>query len=363
VRAGCLLALEADSPADQGRTTVVGAAAMLVDEPEHALRLLAPTVAAVVDGRAAGVFLAAPGAAGWAMIDLGRWVEAEHLLVPLLSSPVGAEATLIRAGTYAQLAVIACLRGRREAADELLARAPMDPLTVPVFALRLRWARGVAAAAAGDHDEAYASLTAAFAVPHHWRVLVLPDLVTAATEIGARHEAAAAIGEAEEAYAERWLSARARGRLTAARALLDDDLPTAAAVLRGGGRHPFERAVLAVAVADRLRRDQQPRPARDLLIEALDGFERLGAAGWAGRVFTQLRGGAPAADPFAGLTAQQEQIVRLAAGGMSNREIAERLFLSPRTIGSHLYRIFPQLGVANRTQLGELLAGRGGAPS
>ncbi|WP_127504244.1 AAA family ATPase [Actinoplanes solisilvae] len=360
VREGCLLAREASSLADQDRATVAGAAAMLADEPEHALRLLAPAVSGVIEGKASGVFLAAPGAAGWAMIDLGRWIEAEHMLVPLLSSPVGSEATLIRAGTYAQLAVIAYLRGRCAAADELLARSPMDPQSVPVFALRLAWARGLAAAASGEHERAYESLAVAFAVPHDWQVLVLPDLVAAATEAGVRNEAEAAVRQAEEAYGMRWLSARARGRMTAARALLDDDLPTASAVLAGVRNHPFERAALAVAVADRLRRDQQPRVARDLLIDALDGFERLGAAGWAGRVFAQLRGGAPAADPFAGLSPQQEQIVRLAAGGMSNREIGERLFLSPRTIGSHLYRIFPQLGIANRTQLGELLAGRGG---
>ncbi len=51
------------------------------------------------------------------------------------------------------------------------------------------------------------------------------------------------------------------------------------------------------------------------------------------------------------LSPQEMQIARLAADGLSNREIGERLFLSPRTVGSHLYRIFPKLGVTSRSQL------------
>lgn len=54
------------------------------------------------------------------------------------------------------------------------------------------------------------------------------------------------------------------------------------------------------------------------------------------------------------LTPQQLQIVRLAASGASNREIAAQLFLSPRTVGNHLYRAFPKLGIKIRAQLCEL---------
>jgi DNA-binding NarL/FixJ family response regulator len=60
------------------------------------------------------------------------------------------------------------------------------------------------------------------------------------------------------------------------------------------------------------------------------------------------------------LTAQEQQIAELAARGLSNREIAERLFLSPRTVGSHLYRIFPKLGIAARAQLRDSLGARDG---
>ena len=60
-------------------------------------------------------------------------------------------------------------------------------------------------------------------------------------------------------------------------------------------------------------------------------------------------------DALAELTPQQRQIVRLAGDGLSDREIADRLFLSPRTVSSHLYRSYPKLGVASRHQLRDLI--------
>ena len=55
------------------------------------------------------------------------------------------------------------------------------------------------------------------------------------------------------------------------------------------------------------------------------------------------------------LTAQQREIVILASRGLTNSEIADRLFLSPRTVASHLYRSYPKLGIAGRHQLRDLL--------
>jgi DNA-binding CsgD family transcriptional regulator len=82
-----------------------------------------------------------------------------------------------------------------------------------------------------------------------------------------------------------------------------------------------------------------------------------------GRAYEELRRGDRAgaqASPqhggacLASLSAQELQIARLAAEGLPNREIGERLYLSPRTIGSHLYRMFPKLDVISRTQLAAL---------
>jgi len=56
------------------------------------------------------------------------------------------------------------------------------------------------------------------------------------------------------------------------------------------------------------------------------------------------------------LSPQEMQIANMAAEGLSNREIAQRLYLSPRTVGSHLYRLFPKLGITSRAQLVAALA-------
>lgn len=341
----------------------IGAAAMLLDEPEQALRLLGPAVRMVLDGVANGVYLTAPGAACYALMDLGRWVEAEQCLAPVLSLSITAEAVAVHGGAYSQLAVITLSQGRRDDAAALLERS--NDWITPGLAVRLRQAQAQAAAAAGQHEEAYRLLSGALSGPgaHFWQILLLPDLIAAAIHIGRLEEARRLCTAVRERFAGRWFSQRLRNRIAAADALADPDPAAAAARLtvvvdnEASRLRPFERAVLAVELAGRWRRTGQPRRAGEVLIDALDTFERLGAPGWAGRVRGELRGEAPAepaVDPFARLSAQQEQIARLAAEGLSDREIAARLYLSVRTVSSHLYRMYPLLGVANRTQLADL---------
>src|SRR5208282_2199062 len=96
---------------------------------------------------------------------------------------------------------------------------------------------------------------------------------------------------------------------------------------------------------------------------ALATFRRLGARSWAQRTEAELRASGVAVadargegDPLEDLTPQQRQIVRLASDGLTNREIGDRLFLSPRTVSSHLYRSYPKLGVASRHQLRKVIA-------
>ncbi|GAA3622204.1 hypothetical protein GCM10022419_129850 [Nonomuraea rosea] len=131
------------------------------------------------------------------------------------------------------------------------------------------------------------------------------------------------------------------------------------------GRHPFERARTQLLYGEWLRRTRHLTGARVQLRSALEAFEQLGAALWAGRARAELRavGGSPTPspeperDPLALLTPQERQVVRLAATGASNKDIADRLFLSPRTVGYHLYRAFPKLGVRSRHGLADLISG------
>ena len=147
--------------------------------------------------------------------------------------------------------------------------------------------------------------------------------------------------------------------------------------LRGGGRRarlqrpPVEAARTHLAFGERLRRERRKNEARTQLRAAAEIFDRLDARPWADRARAELRAaGATApsdaavpASAVSALSPQELQIVRLVAAGLTNREIGAQLFLSPKTVSYHLYRAFPKLNVASRTQLARLdLTGRGPGP-
>ncbi|MFC5750432.1 ATP-binding protein [Actinomadura rugatobispora] len=203
------------------------------------------------------------------------------------------------------------------------------------------------------------------------RLLAIPHLVEAAVRTGRR-------GTALRAFAafERWAGdGRAPVRAALAercRALLAEDDETAgkhfeeALRLHEGGDSAFELARTALLYGHRLRRGRRPRDARPHLRNAAQIFQRAGAERWAARALAELRAAGetlerPAPDgstgrpgPLAELTAQQLQIARLVAGGATNREIAARLVISPRTVDGHLRNIFTRLGLRSRIELARL---------
>jgi DNA-binding NarL/FixJ family response regulator len=93
---------------------------------------------------------------------------------------------------------------------------------------------------------------------------------------------------------------------------------------------------------------------------AIEAFDALGVTPWSERARQQLRATGEQIRPrIPGtrdqLTAQELQIAQMAAGGLTNREIGQKLYLSHRTVGSHLYRIFPKLDITSRAQLASRL--------
>lgn len=119
---------------------------------------------------------------------------------------------------------------------------------------------------------------------------------------------------------------------------------------------PHAEARTRLALGELLRRNRQPSAARKHLREALTIFERLGGRPWADRAAAELRatGEKVASRPAPGvdqLTPQELQIVRLVCQGASNRDAAAQLFISPRTVEYHLYKVYPKLGISSRTQL------------
>jgi DNA-binding CsgD family transcriptional regulator len=125
---------------------------------------------------------------------------------------------------------------------------------------------------------------------------------------------------------------------------------------RDVGNWPFERSRMQLMLGSRLRRRKQILEAREPLRAARDGFDSMGAEPWAERARDELRAAgelsrSPAPAVWGALSAQELQVARMAAEGLSNRQIGERLYLSHRTVASHLYRIFPKLGITSRAQL------------
>ncbi|MFI7431197.1 AAA family ATPase [Micromonospora sp. NPDC049836] len=190
-----------------------------------------------------------------------------------------------------------------------------------------------------------------------------PDLVEAAVRAG-RPDAAA------EAFAQyrRWAAHARQPWIDAVvlrcQALLDPDETAGesyAAALAAYRRlnRPFDEARTALLYGEWLRRGRRRSEARPYLAAARDTFDKLGAAPWAARARTELGAAGtpaprPAGGPAARLTPQELRIVSLAAAGLSNKDIATRLFLSARTVGYHLYKAYPKLGVVSRAELAEL---------
>jgi DNA-binding CsgD family transcriptional regulator len=128
---------------------------------------------------------------------------------------------------------------------------------------------------------------------------------------------------------------------------------------------PFEQARTHLVYGEWLRRQRRRGEARLHLTTAYQIFAELGAPTWAQRSASELAaaGAAPADHPpglsgnVTRLTPQELQVVQLAADGLSNREIGAQLFLSRRTVGYHLYKAYPKLGVGSRSELARLLHG------
>lgn len=118
---------------------------------------------------------------------------------------------------------------------------------------------------------------------------------------------------------------------------------------------PFDWARTALPWGEWLRRSRRRADSRAQLWLAAELFDGLGAERWAVNARVQLRAvGGVVSRPGQALatvllTPQELQVARLAAGGLSNKEIGAQLCLSPRTVGYHLYKLFPKLGISARS--------------
>ncbi|MDX6742005.1 helix-turn-helix transcriptional regulator [Actinocorallia sp. A-T 12471] len=236
------------------------------------------------------------------------------------------------------------------------ARAAAPPAAPPA-------ARAVLALSRGDLDDALALLDVVTQteLPNVMTRYLALDRVEVLARLGRPDDARAAL-DAVTPWAAETGQDWARGLLARAEAHLSPDpspLWAEALTHLASSPRPLEHARTLLGHGSWLRRTGHPSAARPSLRTAAETFTSLGATLWADRARAELRaagdsGPLPSTPPTAALSPQERRVVRLAAAGLTNRQIGERLFLSPRTVGYHLYNAYPKLGISSRIELPHL---------
>jgi DNA-binding NarL/FixJ family response regulator len=269
----------------------------------------------------------------------------------------------------AAAAMSAALRGDHDSAEALANDAERVAQPLNILLAEVQMARGINALGKGRYDDAYRHLRRMFdprdSAYHPMRhCYFIGDLAEAAVQSGHRDDAAALLAEME-ALALRTPSPQFQLAMLYARAILANDREAPqlfeAALAALAGHSPFTMARLRLAFGAWLRRARRVKEARPLLQAAMESFDALGALPWSERARQELRAaGAPiqrrVPERQEELTPQELQIALMAAEGLTNREIGQKLYLSHRTVGSHLYRIYPKLDITSRFQLRDALA-------
>jgi DNA-binding CsgD family transcriptional regulator len=187
----------------------------------------------------------------------------------------------------------------------------------------------------------------------------VPDAIEAMVAVGRCDEATEVVRRLDDAAPAGdlpWVSAasaRSRGIIEAARG----DLGAARLALqRAVHEHdrlpqPFELARTLLVFGTVERRARQKRASREALEEARRVCDRLGAERWAQRATSELARIGGRAPRSSELSASERRVAELAAEGHTNREIAAAMFLSDKTVESHLTHIYRKVGVESRRQL------------
>jgi DNA-binding CsgD family transcriptional regulator len=187
----------------------------------------------------------------------------------------------------------------------------------------------------------------------------MPDAVEALVLVGEMVRAAGLLkrfeGEARRLDRASGLAAaaRCRGLMAAARLAFDEAERSFEEALRQHQRlhEPFELARSLLAFGSVQRRAKRRAHARDLLGRALAIFDELGAQSWSERTRKELARIGGRAPSSGALTPTERQLADLVAEGLSNKEIAAALFVTPKTVGTKLSRIYTKVGVHSRTEL------------
>jgi DNA-binding NarL/FixJ family response regulator len=358
--------LVATARSDVGAVRLAGNAAMAVGAFDLAARFFEVSVAGLRAQGRLGLLARALALQAWSAVhlaDLGTAIPAADEARRLAQETMQ---PLIMATAEAVQAMLAALRGDQEAAEALAAQAERTcvPAGASAVLAAAQLARGLAALGARRPAEALAHLRRLHdrADPAYHaavRCYMIGDLAEAALRSGDPAGIDVYLQEMEAA-ARQTLSPSLHAGLRYARALLAGDA-TAETLFQDALRSdmsasPFLRARVQLAYGERLHQQRQDAAARAPLRAAEEAFNALGVIPWSERARQQLRATGERSRPRTPeardqLTPQELQIVQMAAEGLSNREIGQMLYLSHRTVSSHLYRVFPKLGITSRAEL------------
>lgn len=289
-----------------------------------------------------------PGIPGWESVVGGEWYGVGE---------VARRHSDTRAGAVT-LAVVASFHGEVDLARGMVRAAGEDPAD-STTTVGHYLAKAMILAQTASPSTALQELSTVYSQERR------PELPGAAAVIAIFAELALQAGHPDAAMVAleqvrgRDFPPLARAEVALAEAMLSADDRLEEFVLSTSASSPFVFARASLHWGMRLRRLGHPRQSRAALDAARDVFREIGARSWAETASRELRatGIQHHAPEFRGLSAQEFAIARLVAQGLSNRDIAERLTLSPRTVSSHLYRIYPKVGVGSRHLLSEWLRG------
>ncbi len=353
---------------------VVAASAWVLDDIEQAIRLLRPIVARLKRPGVRGTSPSVLALLGLCLFDSGQWDEALEVAAETEDLAIAYGIDIATASSYITSAQVHALRG-----DVQLARSQATRVSA-LFSLersrivdaRVRRVLALAELTEGSYDRA---------------IRQLDGLFTSDGEPLHRYESYPGLGDLAEAYvrADRRTEGRERvtrilsrfkgtpsprleqiflraSAVTADAATAENHFRSALRDSRGD-QWPFERARLQLDFGEWLRRQRRINEAKGFLMTGLDTATHLGATPSMLRAASELRACGVVGSPAAGgalseLTPQEEEVVRLAACGLTNQEIAGRLHLSPGTVKTHLYRSYPKLGVTARHELPGVLERR-----
>ena len=371
---------------------------LILDGHEAAVPVLRRAVAAMLAAPVSsaelltltGLGCTAAGALGddHALYSLANWLEVQArdqgAVLPLSIALIFSAWSELFAGHFGQAHALCTERGAIEAARG--GSCAVGPALVLAWRGRAAEARAEAAAAAqvaveqgegwklamlaygravlalgmGHYEEVLAAVPNGYKENVLLRTFALPDLIEAAVRCGERETAEQALASvASRAAASP--TPLMLGLLARSRALLGSGTGTEAFyreaisyLQQARGRVHHARAELLYG--EWLRREKRQRDAREHLQAAYGMFREIGADGFAERARLELAAaggtaGQPASSHSSGLTPQELQVAALAAAGFTNLEIASRLFISPKTVGYHLGKVFRKLGVGSRRQL------------